>query len=380
MEQELTYNFNVSPADLEDWGCDTFSLLVRSEPAVQHVAYRFYNSEMSVQQLTEKYHVFRKVLSMDIAEGSEEYVGHAARPGVPGTHLVHTNKDSSRPGSRLHVRVGAQTEEGLREHLAWLTNIIPLRPTQPVTAEQVRVTYVYQTPNGVRTNYRYLSAPTWADVRQNYETATAPKLAALTKLQLETVAGHFGVLHGPPGTGKTSYLRALMQEWREQANFLYPVDPVVLFNDASYMMEVLMNSRDNTKWNVLLVEDAEKFIGPEAKKEASQAVSSLLNLGDGLLGQGLQLVILFTTNEPLTNLHPAVVRKGRTFANIEVPLLSAEQGTAWLGKPVEAPISLADLYDQRAEATRVAAEQAAAAATATSLQVRRNKWRLWTSR
>ena len=43
---------------------------------------------------------------------------------------------------------------------------------------------------------------------------------------------------------------------------------------------------------------------------AGQGLSRLLNVSDGLLGEGLRAVVLVTTNEPLRRLHPAVVRPG----------------------------------------------------------------------
>jgi hypothetical protein len=50
-----------------------------------------------------------------------------------------------------------------------------------------------------------------------------------------------------------------------------------------------------------------------------QALSRLLNLTDGLLGQGRKVLVAITTNEDLTRLHPAVVRPGRCLARIECP-------------------------------------------------------------
>jgi ATP-dependent 26S proteasome regulatory subunit len=57
----------------------------------------------------------------------------------------------------------------------------------------------------------------------------------------------------------------------------------------------------------------------------------LLNLTDGLLGQGLSLLVAITTNEPLSTLHPAVVRAGRCIAQIEVGNLNDAEAQAWLG-------------------------------------------------
>jgi hypothetical protein len=51
---------------------------------------------------------------------------------------------------------------------------------------------------------------------------------------------------------------------------------------------------------------------------------------DGLIGQGLRLLILVTTNEELGRLHPAVVRPGRCAAELTFAKLSASEVEAWL--------------------------------------------------
>ena len=69
----------------------------------------------------------------------------------------------------------------------------------------------------------------------------------------------------------------------------------------------------------------------EAKHTAGQALSRLLNLTDGLLGQGRNVLVGVTTNEDLERLHPAVVRPGRCLARIEVGPLTRPEAIGWLG-------------------------------------------------
>jgi len=75
----------------------------------------------------------------------------------------------------------------------------------------------------------------------------------------------------------------------------------------------------------------------------------LLNVTDGLLGQGMNAIVLVTTNEPLRKLHPAVQRPGRCKAQVEFQPLPAEQANRWLAghgsdSRVDDPTPLADLY------------------------------------
>ena len=48
----------------------------------------------------------------------------------------------------------------------------------------------------------------------------------------------------------------------------------------------------------------------DAKERTGQALSRFLNVVDGLIGQGLRLLVLVTSNEELGKLHPAVSRPG----------------------------------------------------------------------
>jgi hypothetical protein len=80
-----------------------------------------------------------------------------------------------------------------------------------------------------------------------------------------------------------------------------------------------------------MLEDCDELISGEAKASAGQSLSRLLNLTDGLLGQGRNALIAITTNEDLASLHPAVVRPGRCLASIEIGKLPYGEATAWLG-------------------------------------------------
>jgi hypothetical protein len=79
-----------------------------------------------------------------------------------------------------------------------------------------------------------------------------------------------------------------------------------------------------------VLEDAGELLAADARAVAGQALSRLLNVTDGLLGAGLRAVVLVTTNEPVRRLHPAVVRPGRTWAEVEFAALSANEANVWL--------------------------------------------------
>ena len=108
------------------------------------------------------------------------------------------------------------------------------------------------------------------------------------------------------------------------------------------------------------MEDCDEFLQADAKARQGQALSRLLNVADGFIGQGLRVIFLITTNEKLSNIHGAVSRTGRCVANTEFGLFSREEAMAWLGsdsKDIPNQITLSDLYDRRRKTQQISLDE-----------------------
>jgi ATPase family associated with various cellular activities (AAA) len=228
----------------------------------------------------------------------------------------------------VDVYLAGGCPEALAAGRAYLQERLPERDRD--VDRRVAITFWCYGSCGATCSSRTVAVPTWGDIQRNYTQSVAAKLETL--MQFEPAAGGQLVLwHGPPGTGKTYALRALGWEWRRWCDMHYIVDPESFFGRSDYMMEVLLeDDGDEDRWRLLVLEDTGELLSVDAKAESGQGLSRFLNLVDGLIGQGVRVLVLVTTNEHLRSLHPAVARPGRCAERIEFRGLDTEEAASWL--------------------------------------------------
>jgi len=131
------------------------------------------------------------------------------------------------------------------------------------------------------------------------------------------------LLHGIKGSGKTSYIKWLTAHPDINKKFIFlPADLASKIATPGFI-ELLISNPDS----IIIIEDGENILKKRAGGD-NGAVSSILNLGDGLLSDCLNIQFIITFNTELKSIDDALLRKGRLIAEYKYTELSADRATA----------------------------------------------------
>ena len=158
------------------------------------------------------------------------------------------------------------------------------------------------------------------------------------------------LLHGKPGTGKTTYIRYLINVLNKNKIFV-PPNLTEMLSDPGFIPFLMDNPNC-----VLFVEDAENVLLSREDGQNNQAVSNILNITDGLLSDCLNIQIVATFNTHIKNIDEALLRKGRLITQYEFKPLEPERAEklanslhVWLDDTEN--LTLADIYASQVKKT-----------------------------
>jgi len=153
------------------------------------------------------------------------------------------------------------------------------------------------------------------------------------------------LLHGDPGTGKTSYIKYMTSLIKEKDVLFVPPSMAEMLSEPT-IIPFLMDHRNS----ILIIEDAERVISDREGNGSPAGVSNILNLTDGILGDCLNIQIVATFNMKREKIDSALLRKGRLIAEHKFENLSVDETNKLLkhlNKDVisDVGLSLADIYN-----------------------------------
>ena len=152
------------------------------------------------------------------------------------------------------------------------------------------------------------------------------------------------LLHGKPGSGKTTYIRHLSTLLDKDIMFV-PNNMANILTSPEFIPFIMKYPN-----SIIIIEDAEKVIRSRESGGNNEATSNILNMSDGILGECLKTQIIATFNIDRENIDKALLRKGRLIAEYEFNELDVDKSNKLLKKlnidfTTKEPMLLTDIYN-----------------------------------
>ena len=322
-------------------------------------AYDCYASEIDISVPFE-----RTQAHLEALPGHFDLATHDLRPVTEDTSI-------SRPGSKGPITVptsyyfaGAETpvalhfnangsflnatfyydlrREGLRE---WCRDQLLALREKFGKPERPRFHVLTVTQHGFGTESVEIE-PLALDLGKHYNADFAPVDADVRAALDDRDRSGLILLHGQPGTGKTSYIKHLIAAFPDTEFIFVPNDMVRRLLQPDFVSFMVSKRR-----SVLVIEDAEKVIQSREQTREASVVSTILQLTDGLFSDYLSVKVVCTFNTDVSRIDQALFRKGRLIGFYEFEALSAERTAALVAEvggelPTgKARLTLAEVYN-----------------------------------
>ena len=184
------------------------------------------------------------------------------------------------------------------------------------------------------------------DIKKLYNDSFAAEDEKIQKFIEEKEKSGLVILHGEKGTGKSSYIKYLINKHPDKKFVYVPAAMIRLLGDTSFGS--FLTSLNE---HIIILEDCEGAIQDRKTQifNDSASVSLLLNMTDGILADDLNMKFICTFNDDMKNIDPALLRKGRCVSKYEFAPLCVEKASELLKeRGVEVmltkPLTLSDIF------------------------------------
>jgi hypothetical protein len=155
------------------------------------------------------------------------------------------------------------------------------------------------------------------------------------------------LLIGEPGTGKTSFIRHLINEHHLETVVSY--DEKVMSSDDFYCSFLTSESK-----KLMVIEDADMLLR-KRKDDKNPVMTKLLNISNGVVQLGNKKMVFSTNLDTLSDVDEALVRPGRCFDILDFRRLTPEEAVAAsaaaelppLDEPHKKNYTLAEIFNRK---------------------------------
>lgn len=152
------------------------------------------------------------------------------------------------------------------------------------------------------------------------------------------------LFYGEAGSGKTTVIRHLCA--------VEPKEYIIVPNSVATHLgdPELISFVTDHKGAVFILEDCEQILEDRSENAWNSAISTILNMSDGLTGDIANIKFICTFNAPVTKIDPALLRKGRCVAKYEFKELCEDKVAALNDKyeldlPEIKPMTVAEIFN-----------------------------------
>jgi len=178
-------------------------------------------------------------------------------------------------------------------------------------------------------NLHHIGYPARKIIPTNYSEKVMSEFDRIVEdINSSSPSGCLSIISGPAGTGKTYMARGIIEATEKDALFIM-IPPSILANiSGPHMIPLLVDIKSDYLQHkncvVFVVEDADSILVPRGADNMS-AISTLLNVTDGILGSLFQMRVIATTNANSLDFDPALTRPGRLSCRVDIGPLGVDE-------------------------------------------------------